>query len=389
MKILHLFSNVKLTGPAEPSINLCASLKRAGYDVMFACCTSSKSSSKSVQKTAAERGLDPITDFRLNKHLSLKDNVHDLRRLPRFLKDSHIDIVHAHLDNDHLVGGRSSRKADDRILVIRSCYSGDGLKPTLRNEYSVSRLTDGIIVASESAREGIIRRYRFPEERLWVVPAAIDTERFSQSNVLRNLRPQFGLGDDFVLGVVARIQPHRRFEIILEAMKTVLKKEPAVKLLIVGRGSKMQRVAVEPVKRMHLEEHVKFAGFQNGQDYIDTLACFDAMIYLMPGTDGTCRAVREAMAMGKPVIAARRGMLPEIVDHAQNGIVIEDTPDTLAGAIRHLMRNRDIVSSMSLQAMKKAREKFRLHVQAAQVADVYAEVIKLGRLVPSRGRSNL
>jgi glycosyltransferase involved in cell wall biosynthesis len=388
MKILHLFSNVKLTGPAEPSINLCASLKRAGLDVMFACCTSSKSSSRSVQQTAIERGLKPITHFRLNKHLSLKDNVHDLRRLPPFLKNSHIDIVHAHLDNDHLVGGRSSRKADDGILVIRSCYSGDGLKPTLRNEYSVSKLTDGIIVASESAREGVLKRYRFPEERLWVVPAAIDTERFSQSNISRNMRPQFGLGDDFVLGVVARIQPHRRFEIILEAMKKVLAKESAVKLLIVGRGSKMHRVAVEPVKRMHLEEHVKFAGFQNGQDYIDTLACFDAMIFLMPGTDGTCRAVREAMAMGKPVIAARRGMLPEIVDHAQNGIVIEDTPDTLAGAIRHLMRNRDIVSSMSLQAMKKARDKFRLNVQAEQVADIYAKIIELGRLRRSPGRPN-
>jgi len=372
---------VKLTGPAEPSIDLCASLRRAGYDVMFACCTSSKSSSRSVEKTAIERGLNPITDFRLNKHLTLTDTVHDLRRLPRFLKNSGIDIVHTHLDNDHLVGGRSSRKAGAEILVIRSCYSGDGLKPTLRNEYSVNRLTDGIIVASESAREGIIKRYRFPEQRLWVVPAAINTERFSPSNVVNDLRPRFGLGNDFVLGVVARIQPHRRFEILLEAMKRVLKKESGVKLLIVGRGSKMQRVAVDPVKRMQLEEHVKFAGFQNGQDYLDTLACFDAMIYLMPGTDGTCRAVREAMAMGKPIIAARRGMLPEIVDHAQNGVVIEDTPDTLAAAIRHLMCNRDIVSSMSLQAMKKAREKFRLNNQAAQVADIYLKIVELGRLV--------
>ena len=117
-----------------------------------------------------------------------------------------------------------------------------------------------------------------------------------------------------------------------------------------------------------------------GQDYVDTLACFDAMIFLMPGTDGTCRAVREAMAMGKPVIAARRGMLPEIVDDAVNGLVIDDTPDTLAEAIRYIACNREIVASMSAQAAKKAREKFQLDVQAQKVAGVYKEVLNLGRL---------
>lgn len=384
MKILHLFSNVKLTGPAEPSINLCASLKRAGHDVLFACSTSSKSIGKSVEKTAAERDLEPITKFRLNKHLKLRDNVHDLLKLPVFLNNNRVDIVHTHLDNDHLVGGRSSRKANDRIVVIRSCYSGDGLQPTLRNQYAVNRLTDGIIVASESARDGILKRYDFPEDRIWHVPGAIDTQRFTESNVSADLRPRFGLGDDFVLGVVARIQPHRRFDVILEAIRRVSKREPAVKLLIVGRGSRMQRVAVEPVKKMRLEEQVKFAGYQVGQDYVDTLACFDAMIYLMPGTDGTCRAVREAMAMGKPVIAARRGMLPEIVDHAQNGLVIEDTPDTLAGAIRHLIRNRDVVSSMSVEALKKAREEFKLENQANEVGNIYEKIIGMGRFEPSR-----
>ena len=378
MKILHLFSNVKLTGPAEPSINLCASLKRAGYDVMFACCTSSKSTTRSVEETAAERGLEPITKFKLNKHLNFKDNAYDLRRLPEFLRKSGVDIVHAHLDNDHLVGGRSSRKTGGNIVVVRSCYSGEGLKPTMRNQYSISRLTDGLIVASESARTSIVGEYAFPEERIWVIPGAVDIDRFSVSNVSADFRKRFGLGDDFVLGVVARIQPHRRFDVILKAMKMLSRNDPAVKLVIVGRGSRMHKVAVEPVKKMRLEDRVTFAGYQVGQDYIDTLACFDVMIYLMPGTDGTCRAVRETMAMGKPTIAARRGMLPEIVDHAVNGLVIEDTPDTLAEAIRHLMHNRDIVSSMSVQALKKARKSFQLNAQAAEVADVYRKVLKLG-----------
>ncbi|GAB4338970.1 MAG: hypothetical protein Kow0099_13550 [Candidatus Abyssubacteria bacterium] len=380
MKILHLFSNTKLTGPAEPAINLCASLKGHGYDVMFACCTA-KANSKSVEVTAASRGLEPITRFRLNKHLNLRDNLYDLRRLPRFLEENRADIVHAHLDNDHLIGGRSARRVSRDILVVRSSYSGEGITPTLRSQYLIGKLTDGLIVSSETARASVIKDFDFPEDRIWVIPGAIDTTRFDSSKVTEDFRPRLGLKrDNFVLGVVARIQPHRRFDVLLEAMKRVSKTDPSVRLVIVGRGTRMQEVAVEPVKRMRLGGCVTFAGYQVGGDYVNLLGSLDALIYLMPGTDGTCRTVREAMAMGTPVIAARRGMLPEIVDHALNGLVIEDTPDTLAGAISYLARNPEIVASMSEQAARKARERFRLDSQARDVGRVYERISKLGRL---------
>ncbi|MBI5117371.1 glycosyltransferase family 4 protein [Candidatus Poribacteria bacterium] len=381
MRILHLFSNTKLTGPAEPAINLCASLKKIGYRVMFACCTSSKTGSKSVLATAAERGLEPITRFRLNKHLNIKDNMYDLRRMPSFLKEARTTIVHAHMDNDHLVGGRSARKAGQKTVVVRSSYSGEGMKPSFRTRYLLRKLTDGLLVASESAKLSIIEQFNFPEERIWVVGGAVDTDRFNGADGSPSVRSRFGLcEEDFVFGVVARIQPHRRFNVILEAISRVSGRDPAVRLLIAGRGTHMREVAVEPVRRMRLENFVKFAGYQVGQDYVDTLACLDALIYLMPGTDGTCRAVREAMAMGKPIIAARRGMLPEIVDHGRNGLIIEDSPDALAEAIRYLVRNRDVARSMSAQSFKKASEKFRLDRQAREVARIYEEVLKMGRM---------
>jgi glycosyltransferase involved in cell wall biosynthesis len=380
MKILHLFSNVKLTGPAEPAISLCASLKQAGHDVMFAC----SAGKSSVEKVAISRGLEPITRFRLNKHLRIKDNIHDLRKLPSFLRENQVRMVHAHLDNDHLLGGRASRSADQGILVVRSCYSGDGMRSTLRNRYLLGRLTDGLVVASESARKSILENFRFPERRIWIVPGAVDTDRFNESNVTANFRPQFGLDEgDFVFGVVARIQPHRRFDVILEAMKMVLRTTPAAKLLIVGRGTRMRQVAVEPVEQMGLGGCVRFAGYQTGQDYVNTLACFDAMIFLMPGTDGTCRAVREAMAMGKPVVAARRGMLPEIVDHARNGFVIEDTPSSLAEAMRYLVNNPEVVASMSTQALKKARKVFQLNSQAREVGSIYEQIAGMGCMAKS------
>jgi glycosyltransferase involved in cell wall biosynthesis len=168
-------------------------------------------------------------------------------------------------------------------------------------------------------------------------------------------------------------------------MKNVSKHDPRIKLLIVGRGTKMREVAIEPVERMRLTNCVTFAGYRVGQEYVDTLACMDVKVFLVPGTDGTCRAVREAMAMEKPIIAARRGMLPEIVDHGVNGIVVEDSPEALAEAIRHLADNRDLLLSMSREAYRKAREKYRPDVQARQVCGIYEHLLRMGSLA-ARGR---
>ncbi len=49
--------------------------------------------------------------------------------------------------------------------------------------------------------------------------------------------------------------------------------------------------------------------------------------------------LREAMAMGKPVIVGNRGMLPELVDHGVSGLVVDDTPELLAEVALQLLRH--------------------------------------------------
>ena len=79
--------------------------------------------------------------------------------------------------------------------------------------------------------------------------------------------------------------------------------------------------------------------------------------------------------MGKPIIAARRGMLPEIVDHGVDGIVIKDTPDMLAEAVCHLAEDRALLRSMSDDAFRKAQREFRLDNQAKKVMGVYEKMV--------------
>ena len=137
----------------------------------------------------------------------------------------------------------------------------------------------------------------------------------------------------------------------------------------------MVPVAVEPARKMGLNGRVLFPGYKGGEEYVDALASMDMKVFLVPGTDGACRAVREAMAMGLPIIAARRGMLPEIVKAGEVGLVIDDSPENLSSAILKLAGDETLRRDMGRSARKWALEHFSLDREAEQVEAIYKTLI--------------
>jgi len=174
---------------------------------------------------------------------------------------------------------------------------------------------------------------------------------------------------------VARVQWRRRFDIFLKALALASQQLPALRALIVGRGTHIKTIAVEPSRRMGLANVVLFPGYQTGDDYVRTLASLDAQVFLVPGTDGSCRAVREAMAMGLPVIASRRGILPELVADGERGLVVDDTPEGLAAAIVALARDQARRKALGANARRYAIEHFALNRQAELVGGIYGELL--------------
>ena len=190
-----------------------------------------------------------------------------------------------------------------------------------------------------------------------------------------NLIVDLGIkSSDVVVGIVARLQRHRRYEVFLEAMKLVSITHTHVKAIIVGRGTYAEEVAYSPVREMGLEDVVIMAGYRK-DDYLDVLALFDMKVFLVPGSDGSCRAARELMAMGKPIIAARRGMLPEIVDDGVNGLLIDDSPENLAAAIIKLAGNMEMREKMGQKARDRTLSSFSLEMQGERVEKFYGSFV--------------
>jgi glycosyltransferase involved in cell wall biosynthesis len=380
MKILHLFSDWKWTGPAEPALNLCVELKKRGHDVTLACGKAMDDypfppDSESVEKSTYERGLVPVTRFHLSKHFSPFKYISDIKNLSVFMNEKAYDIIHVHRNQDHLVGGMAAKRTGRYLPVVRTNHDGVALKKNLRNRICLTRLTDKLIEVSEEARVADMNSFGLSEDKIIMINASIDCHRFNPGDGHLIHREKFGMKeDDIVVGIIARIQTHRRFHILLEAIKIASQEVPKLKLLVIGRGTKEKQLLTEPTRTMGLEDIVVHTGYRT-DDYVETVSCMDFNIFLMPGTDGSCRAVREVMAMGKPVIAADRGMLSTIVDNNVTGFVIGDTPENLAAATVKLANDIELRKKMADAALKKAQDVFSQESMAEKVERVYEKLL--------------
>ena len=189
-----------------------------------------------------------------------------------------------------------------------------------------------------------------------------------------DIRKKYSLDSaDVVAGVVARIQKHRRFEVLLEAIAQAIKTVPQLKVIVLGRGTHQKEILVNPVERMGLERNVILVGYLTG-DYVNSLSLLDFGIYLVPGSDGSCRAVREMMVLGKPIIVSQHGILPELIQDGVNGLVRTDTVEHFAEAIIRLVKDRTLRERLGNSAKTKALVHFRLDHQCEKVEEIYRSV---------------
>jgi len=385
MKILHLFSDWKWTGPAEPVLSLCKELERRGHEVVLAYQKPPLPVEDSLKKRVLREAICGTDRFHLDHVLKPSHpsgflyNLQDFFHLSRYIYEKNFDLINVHQSHDHILGGLAARCSKRSPVVIRTDHQRDFLKPSLGNRLLISRLTDGMITYSEKGKRQGVNHFRIPLERVCSVRPAVDLCRFDPAQRFKEMKTVFGIGaDSIVIGMVARFQKYRRTEVFLEALQIVVREFPKVKLLLVGRSSQMEESVIQPIKRLGLDPWVVLAGYQTDY-YTDTLACMDLFVFLMAGSDGTARALREAMAMGKPVIVADRGMLPELVENGISGQVVKDTPQELARAVLQLLRNPGLREGMGRAAFEKARRDFRPERQTEEVESFYREMISLGK----------
>ena len=93
-------------------------------------------------------------------------------------------------------------------------------------------------------------------------------------------------------------------------------------------------------------------------DYLDVLRCASIFTFLVPGSDGGCRALLEAAACGLPAVTSRRGALPEIVVDGETGLLVDEDPGALASAWQLLLDDGPRRAKLGQAARRRAEAHF-------------------------------
>jgi glycosyltransferase involved in cell wall biosynthesis len=380
MNVLHVVSNFRWTERAELAADLAVAQGRLGLEVTFACGrnTAGEAEEDTVSFQAARKGLAPV-ELELEKHLRLASAMRDIAPLRRLILERRADVVHCHMPNANLLVALAVRGMERPPVVVRSVYEPGGPEWPVRWRLLCATRTDGVILLNEEGRAALGRQFRREPWRAEVMVPGIDVDRFAGRADIGPLEGVAIPPDSFVVGMIARFGFKRRPDLLLAATARLAPRYPRLRLLLVGRGGIRQAV-LQPAASLGVSDRLLLAGYCRGDRLVAAYRSMHALVYPWPGTDQSCRAVREAMAAGLPVIASRVGFLPHLIEDGISGRLVAPDGAELAGALAELMDQPAVLRRMAAAAADTARRRFSREAQARAVTAFYE------RLLAARGR---
>jgi hypothetical protein len=92
-------------------------------------------------------------------------------------------------------------------------------------------------------------------------------------------------------------------------------------------------------------------------------------------SEGLGSAVLLAMSAGVPVVASNEGGLKEVIEHRANGMLVENTPAAIGGAVRELIGNPEFARSLGQAARQTISERFTVDRMVHATMEVYRQVL--------------
>jgi glycosyltransferase involved in cell wall biosynthesis len=191
------------------------------------------------------------------------------------------------------------------------------------------RRADFVMTTSSYAAGQICELYGISEQPR-IVPELIDLAAWAESS--QNSAPP--PSDKFIVLTVCRFYPRKRLPILFAAVDQLRSRIPKLEVHIVGGGPEENRLQAL-CREKNLEEIVVWRRNISREELAREYN--QCHVFCLPSVqEGFGIVFLEAMANGKPIVAARAGAVPEVVRH---GLLAEpDNAQELANAIERLYR---------------------------------------------------
>jgi len=239
----------------------------------------------------------------------------------------------------------------------------------------VGRRCCRIVAVSEVVREALLEATPALRSRLRVIYNGIDPQQFIARRSRREVRAELGVALEApVVAVVGQLVPWKRHDLFVEAAEIVLRHRPGTRFWVIGEDMYGENAGYVNRLKSSGPGAVTFLGYR--EDVADLVSAADVIAH--PATaEALGRAVLEAMSLGKPVVAARAGGLPELIEHERSGLLVEPgRARPLANAIVSLLADRQLAIRLGEAAQQRVGSSFSTQHMVAETEQLYAEVLQ-------------
>ncbi len=215
-----------------------------------------------------------------------------------------------------------------------------------------------VITVSEFNRLHLLNLYgNGNEPKIKVVYNGINLNLFSPDG-------QIPRQNNLIL-TVGRLVPKKGFEDLIEACSILKNQAQNFICKIVGAGE-LEPVLRQKIVEKNLHGEVELTGPKTQIEVIEllkqaTLFCLPCVIAPDGNRDGLPTVLLEALAMGLPAVSTKLTGVPEIIDHNQDGLLVEpNSPVELSESLRILLKDSALREKFSKNGIAKAKQKFNI-----------------------------
>jgi|YelNatPaOPRAMG01_1025707.scaffolds.fasta_scaffold00725_24 glycosyltransferase involved in cell wall biosynthesis len=303
-------------------------------------------------------------------------------QLKQMIKQEGVRLVHANSPRMGYVGGLAARMTSiPSIIHVRDIYLSPLTSPLKSILFNF--LADRIIAVSQATARSIMAAWRPLARKTLVIYNGINLRKIDALKA-REIRKELKIEKEApLLGLVGILHPVKGIEILIKAAPIILEEFPAAKFLIIGdimsqsEAGYLDRLKAL-VRELSLEGKVFFLGYQ--KEAPELIKSLDILVHPALYPEPLPRAVLEAAACRRPIVASSVGGLGEIIDDGLSGFLFK--PGDVASLARHclhLLKNRDLACQLGEQARQKIEEKFTIERHCQQIASLYEELIERGK----------
>ena len=201
-----------------------------------------------------------------------------------------------------------------------------------------------ILTVTGSKSKNYLQNLGFNPDKIFILPNAIDIEKFVPNESMKKKFDIINLG---------RLSPEKELINLVKIINLLKNDIPDIKVGIAGKGSEENNIR-NSIISLGLENNITLLG------YVDNIVDFynSGKIFILTSrTEGLPRTLIEAMSCGIPCIASNVGNMEDIIDHEENGLLVEENKDYIkyCSFIIRLLNDHTLYDKLSSSAISKVK----------------------------------